>query len=661
MKNFLAFALLSLILSVPAQAQTKTQVQYQIKITNPAQHLAQVEIRFPASSHKTLDVQMPIWRTGRYEVLNLSKNVRQFTAQTSKGKALSFQKTDKATWQVKTQSGEAVHISYEIYANALGERTQHIDDTHAYLDASGVLMYAAPFRHRPVSVKLDTPSHWISRSGMEKGDCDHCFVAPSYDILIDSPIETGEHEFHQFEVDGRQIELAIWGRGNYDGKKMASDLKKIVEGGRQLFGDYPFKRYLFIVHATDNAGGATEHINSTVIQRPRWLYAPRKEYLGFLRTAAHEFVHTWNVKAYRPKEMVPYDYQRENYTHLLWIAEGHTSYFEELLTLRAGLQTRDEFLDELAKAILAYQHQPGRFQQSAAESSFDTWIDAGGERARNASVNIYSKGLLLGNVMDIMIRQQTKGAKGLEHVHRYLYENHRVTDGSYSSNDALRDLKTVGKIVKGIRNKKIEETEDTSKLFRTELAIVGGYTAADVRQALKFVTGQDWTTWWAQYVDGKAEINFNEILTRVGMQHLVETNKDDEQKEEWFTGWKTREAGDFPLVTEVERDSPAWNAGVVAGDLLIAANGLRLNNKDLQDRLWQSQTSPILLNVFRRDELKEIKLTPTRQAKGKFKIKASDSADDEAKRLNATWLGVAWPASKSSAEAPAKPTEQIKN
>lgn len=598
----ISLALASLLFAGNAAAD----VQYQIKMTNPAQHLAQVDIIFPASSGKTLDVQMPIWRTGRYEVLNLSKNVRQFTASNGKGKALAFNKTDKATWQIQTKSGEAVHISYEIYANALGERTQHIDDTHAYLDASGVLMYAPVFRQHAVSVKLDTPSNWISRSGMEKGNCDHCFVAPNYDVLIDSPIETGEHEFHQFEVDGHPIELAIWGRGNYDGKKMALDLKKIVEGGQKLFGAFPFKRYLFIVHATDGVGGATEHMNSTVIQRPRWMYGTRKDYMGFIRTAAHEFVHTWNVKAYRPKEMVPYDYQHENYTQLLWIAEGNTSYFEELLTLRAGLQTRDEFLEESAKALLAYQHQPGRFQQSAAESSFEAWIDAGGERARNASVNIYSKGQLLATAMDILIRQQTQGSKGLEHVHQYLYQHHSV--------------------------------------------VKGGYTAGDVRKALKTVTGQDWTSWWAQYVDGKTEIPFAELLTQVGLQHLVEAGKDDEQKEEWFTGWKTRDTGEFPVVAEVERDSPAWNAGVVAGDTLIAANGIRLSSKDANDKLWLNQNPPIKLTVFRRDELRDISLTPSRQVKGKVKLKSLDKAEDAQKSLNASWLGVAWPAPKATPE-----------
>ena len=156
--------------------------------------------------------------------------------------------------------------------------------------------------------------------------------------------------------------------------------------------------------------------------------------------------------------------------------------------------------------------------------------------------------------------------------------------------------------------------------------------------------------WWTKYVDGIGEIPFPELLKNVGLKYTIEAGKDDEQKEEWFTGLRTREAGDFPLVTEVERDSPAWKAGIVAGDTLIAANGLRLTNKDLNDRLWTVQQTPIKLSVFRRDELKELAFAPTKQVKGKAKLKALDDANDQQKALNSKWLGVDWPAKAATAE-----------
>lgn len=604
MKPLLSYALPLILLG--ASATARADVDYQLRITDAAQHLAEVRATFPAATGTTLDVQMPNWRTGRYNILNLANGVRLFKAFDAKGEPLAVAKTDKGTWQVRTKPGDAVTVQYELYANLLGERTRHIDDTHAYLDASGVFVYAAPFRKEPVKVKLDVPQGWKSRSGMNAGNCDHCFVAPNYDVLIDAPIETGIHEFYTDKVDGRTIELAIWGRGNHDGKQMMTDLKKIVAETAKMYGNkYPFQRYLFIVHATDGVGGATEHANSTVIQKPRWTFAPRKPYLDFLRVAAHEFYHTWNVKAYRPKEMVPYDYQNENYNRLLWIAEGHTSYYDDLIVLRAGLQKRDEFLEGYAKLIDDYLHQPGRFQQSAADASFDEWIAVGGERARNASVNIYSKGQVLALMMDLELRRQTGGKRGLEDMHRILFEKHSTAQG--------------------------------------------GYDVPAVLAALRSVSGQDWSGWWARYVDGTAEIPFDTLLAQVGLQKLVDVPKDQEQKTEWWSGWTLREGSDPAVVTVVERDSPAWKAGVVAGDTLVAVNGLRVSAKDIGDKMSLAKSGPFKLHLFRRDELVEMPISPQQLPKGKAKIKVLDKASAAQQAMNAAWLGVAWPKEEPAA------------
>ena len=592
MSRFLTTLLLA------AAASAHAQVDYQLRVTDAAQHLAEVKATFPAASGP-LEVQMPNWRTGRYQILNLANGVRQFKAVDGKGRALAVEKTDKASWRVAATPGETVTVSYELYANTLGERTRHIDDTHAYLDASGLFVYTKASRAQAATVRLEVPAGWASRSGMDSCGA-HCFSAPNYDILIDSPIETGVHEFHTFEVAGRTIELAIWGRGNYDGKKMVEDLKKVVaEGGRMFDNNWPFQRYLFIVHATDGAGGATEHINSTVIQQKRWAFAKRKDYLDFISTAAHEFFHTWNVKAYRPKEMVPYDYQKENYNTLLWVAEGHTEYFAELMLLRSGLSKREEFMEGLSKVIDDYRHQPGRFQQTAAESSFDEWMAVGGERARNAQVNIYTKGQLLALMMDIELRRQSGGAKGLEDVHRQLYAKHSVAQG--------------------------------------------GYDAQALQAALRTVSGQDWSGWWKQYVDGVAEIPFDSLLKSVGLQQLAEAGKDDDYKEQWWAGWRLKEGSDPALVSEVERDSPAWKAGVVAGDTLVAVNGIKVNAADIKEKLVLSKSAPFKVHLFRRDELREVMLTPVLRPLGKVKLKALEKAEPGQKALNAAWLGVAWP------------------
>ena len=600
------FALLPMLAAVLSfAAQAADTVKYGLKISNAAQHLAEVSAEFPATAESTFVVQLPVWRTGRYEVLPLTNGIRQLAATGKDGRALTVTALDKASWQIDKQPGEAVTVRYELYANELGQRTRHIDDSHAYLNGGTVWLYNAAQRDAPIEVTLQVPAGWNSRAGMAKGTCDHCFVAADYDVLADSPIETGLHEFHSFVVDGKMIELAIWGAGNHDGKQIAADLQKIVATTGKLFGSYPFERYLFIVHATGGEGGATEHLNSTVIQRPRWSFAPRKEYLKFVRTATHEFFHTWNVKAYRPAAMVPYDYQKENYSELLWIAEGHTSYFDNLLTLRAGIQTRDEYLEDIGSSLDDYLRQPGRFQQSALESSFYEWIQPGGERARNASVSIYGKGEMIALTLDLMLRSASKGKVGVEDLHKRLWQDKRVDQG--------------------------------------------GYTSADIKGILKSLGKQDWDAFWVDYVAGTGELPLADLLKSAGLELRIDQGKEDKGLKEAWYGWKIKEgtAEQFAVIGEVERDGPAWQAGLVSNDNVVALNQKKVSAKNLAERAGALTEGPVQVTVFRRDELQTLTVTPQVQDKGKRKLKALSDVSSSQKQLNAAWLGVEWPAASA--------------
>ena len=598
-------ALLSSALSWSVQAADT--VKYELKISNAAQHLADVSASYPATADTAFVLQLPVWRTGRYQVLPLANGIRQLVATGADGRVLPVRKLDKASWQIDKNAGEAVNVRYELYANELGQRTRHIDDSHAYLNGGTVWLYNPSQRQLPIDVRLQVPTGWVSRAGMEKGDCEHCFVAADYDVLADSPIETGIHAFHSFVVDGKTIELAIWGEGNHNGKQIADDLQKIVATTGQLFGSYPFeKRYLFIVHATGGEGGATEHMNSTVIQRPRWTFAPRKEYLKFIRTATHEFFHTWNVKGYRPAAMVPYDYQKENYSELLWIAEGHTSYFDNLLSLRAGVQTRDEYLEEVGSIMDDYLRQPGRFQQSALESSFDEWIQPSGERARNASVSIYSKGEMIALTMDLMLRKASKGKLGVEDLHKQLWQKHAVRQGGYTSADVK--------------------------------AILDSFNAG-IKQPV------DWQAFWTDYIAGTKELPLAALLKDAGLELRIDQGKDDKGMQEAWYGWKIKEgtADQFAVVSEVERDSPAWQAGVVSNDIVVALNQLRVSAKDLNERAGVLTSGPVQVTLFRRDAMQTLTLTPQVNDKGKRKLKSLAEPERQQKTLNAAWLGVAWP------------------
>lgn len=592
MKKYV-YAFLALVLAPAAAADT---VNYQLRISNAAQHTAEVSARFPASAKADPIVQLPNWRTGRYEILPLANGLRHVVAKTADGKPVPIRKTDKATWQLALPAGVPYTVSYELYANELGLRTRHIDDSHAYLNASAVFVYSPEFRTAPVIVKLEVPKDWQSRSGMPQDNCGHCFTADDYDVLTDSPIETGIHRFYKTMVDGKPIELVIWGDGNHDGEAMLKDLAAISKNTNALFGSTPYARYLYIVHATDGVRGATEHLNSTVIQTERWSFQPRSEYLKFARTAAHEFFHTWNVKAYRPAEMVPYDYQKENHTNLLWIAEGHTSYFENLITLRAGVQDEKQYLGDVSSTLAAYLRTPGRFEQSANESSFDEWIQPDGDRHANASVSIYPKGEMIGLAMDLMLRKESGGKKSLADVHRGLWQKHKV--------------------------------------------VQGGFTEADVLALLQQVSGRSWQDFWSRYVIGTEELPVLALLKDAGVEFVADKKPDDGKPfYAWGLSVAPGEDGAFAKVTAVEKDGPAWKAGITAGDTLIAVNGNRLSAKNFAARSQQFGGGALSVDYFRRDAKASTTLMPKTQDGAGMKLQFTDKPTAAQLALRKAWLG----------------------
>jgi predicted metalloprotease with PDZ domain len=432
---------------------------------------------------------------------------------------------------------------------------------------------------------------------MDKGNCGHCFSAANYDVLTDSPIETGIHTFVQTIVDGKSIELAIWGEGNYNAETMLKDFAAMVKTTNGLFGSVPYQRYLFIVHATDTARGATEHMNSTVIQTTRWSFAPRTEYLKFARTAAHEFFHTWNVKAYRPAEMVPYDYQKENHSNLLWISEGHTSYFENLIALRAGVQNEKQYLGDVSTTVDSYLHTPGRFEQSANESSFDEWIQPDGDRHQNASVSIYPKGEMLGLAMDLMLRKESAGKQSLADVHRVLWQKHRVDQG--------------------------------------------GFTEADVLAALQQVSGRSWQDFWNRYVIGTEELPLLALLKDAGVTWVADKKPEDDKPFYW-TGLTlgTGSDSEFAVVKAVEKSSPAWKAGITAGDVIASINNFRVSAKSADVRIQSFGSKQMSLSIFRREQAQNIMLNAEQKPGAAMKLELDAKATARQLSLRKAWLGM---------------------
>ncbi|QQX81550.1 M61 family metallopeptidase [Shewanella sp. KX20019] len=571
-------------------------VDYSIDLLNPQHHLAKVEVSFPETKSATLVVNLPVWRTGKYEVLPLADSVRLFTAKNAVGDILPWARTASGEWTVALDKPTKVTVSYQLYANKLGQRVNHIDASHAFLDASGTFVYSPEFRSEPINVNLAVPNDWNSYSGMDRGSEPHSFNAANYDILVDSPIETGISEHREFEADGKQYELVIWGEGNYDIDKMVDDLTKLSGQAEVLWDGYPFERYVYMVHATSGARGATEHLNSTIIQRPRFSYRDRKDYLGFIKTASHEFIHTWNVKAYRPEGLVPYDYQEEGITQLLWIAEGSTSYFQSQLLLRAGVMTTKEFFEDLAKRIAQSEKTPGREVQSVASASANQWASTGGDYAVNHSTNIYSEGYLTSFTLDFSLLKETQLKRSYRDVHRELYQSHRIP---------------------------------------------AGYNIADVKTILEKVSGTSYEKWWQEHVNSPVSLDFKTMLAQAGLA----VGFGDEAKSEPFVG-VTLESKSLVL-SRVQRNGPAWNAGIVLGDEIVAINGLKVTAAGFNSRIKDFKAGgKINITLFSNDRLKQVELTLGEQKSGKLAISSVDNPNRSQKAFLKAWLGIDWPFDK---------------
>lgn len=587
--TFLSVA--SLTWSQLAQAD----VLYHIDLSSPEHHLANVSVTFPKTQQSQLTINMPVWRTGRYEVLPIADGVRLFTAKDKQGRELDWQRSASGEWQVKLDKPTEVTIAYQVYANELGDRLRHIDNSHAYLDASGIFMYSPEFRDDKVNVTMQVPKGWTSHSGMNKGKKEHSFVADNYDVLVDSPIETGINQHFAFNADGREYQVVFWGEGNYDTEQIVTDLEKLSHTASAIWDGYPFERYVYMVHATSGARGATEHLNSTVIQLPRFNFRERKDYLRFIGTASHEFIHTWNVKAYRPQGLVPYDYQQENMSSLLWLAEGSTSYFQYQLLLRAGVITPQEFFEDLARGVNNSQNNPGREIQSISEASLNQWVSRWGDYSINHSVNIYSEGYLTSLALDFALIEDTNLKHSYRDVHKKLYQDFKIPKG---------------------------------------------YTVSDVKGILKSLSGKDYQAWWEQYVDNPVSLDFDTMFAKAGLQ----VGYGEDAKTQVDAGISLTGNHNDLTIGHVKRNGPAWLAGVNAGDEVVAVNGLKVTASGFEKRLADFKAGDVIkLTVFNNDSLVTRSITLTEKPKGTLKITPLKDVTDDQKAFLKAWLGIDWP------------------
>jgi predicted metalloprotease with PDZ domain len=382
-------------------------------------------MKWPAGK-KSLRVFLPSWSPGSYLLREYARHIRHFEASQSNGEILFHEQITKNIWEINLEKSAATHnteklsVSYEIYCKDLTVRTSHVDASHAFLHGPSYLMGVLDEKIEAPVIEFRFPKIWSKLSTSLKDISDvrdqFIFTAPDYDSLIDCPVEIGCHETDGFEYQNKPHHLAYYGQLYPHKQDLKNDIKKIVETVAKHFNEeLPYENYLFINHFVPKIYGGLEHLNSTALHFDGRKLGNRKDYLNYLSLLGHEYFHLWNVKRIRPQELGPFDYHHENYTTLLWLAEGLTSFMDDLFVYRAGLSTLEEYLDAVKGHFETYFSTPGRYFHSLEQSSFNAWVKLyrPDENSKNSSVSYYLKGGLVFMVLHGLLIEKGKSINDL--------------------------------------------------------------------------------------------------------------------------------------------------------------------------------------------------------------------------------------------------------
>ena len=594
MKSLLGLFLVTICFT----ASYSQSVNYILRMPKPQNHYFEVEMLVSDFKDNEIEVKMPVWAPGSYLVREFSKNVNLVKAFDEKGNSLEVVKKTKNAWIVKKGSAKKVKINYEVYAFELSVRTSFLDLTHGYVSGTGVFMYIEKLKENVGNLTIiphetfKKVSTALPKSG-EKITSDNSFSFKfiNYDQLVDCPMEIGNQVEFDFMSEGVKHSVAMYGPGNYDVEKLKKDMAKITSTATKVFNENPNKEYTFIIHNVVDGQGGLEHCNSTTLSVNRWTYQG-DDYIGFLSLVAHEYFHLWNVKRIRPIELGPFNYDEENYTSLLWVMEGFTSYYDELLLRRAGLYSQETMLQKLNSSINYVEGSEGSRVQPVAHSSFDAWIKAyrPNENSGNTTMTYYSRGAMLAAILDSKIIVKTNGKKSLDDFMQKLY------------NDFYKKLNR-------------------------------GFSELEFQQALSDFMGEDMTSFFKDFVNGTKTPPFKEIFAPVGVK--VE-----------YTGSKKANFGATfgsangkTVIKGIRSNSACETAGLSVNDEIIGINGYRVSQAEVEAILaGLSEGESLNFLIAREDQLMEIVAKMGLYERSSFKF--SIETDKTNKVLFDYWMRV---------------------
>ncbi len=570
--------------------QYNSSVRYFVDTTAVHQHIIHIKLEFDAPWDKP-ELVMPVWTPGSYKIRDYSRYIQSIRASTA-DQSISLEKTAKNIWVIHVEKGTSVTVEYQVYAFEFTVRTSFLSDRYGLLSPASLFFYLAGSdadnKSSPVWVSIVVSDGWSVFNSMKKeGDF---YLADDFDDLIDSPfalahpdsVETTTYSIDN--PDGQIIPctIALVGSpGNQNLEVFKDAMIKIQQQSIKMFGELPYDRYLWVLYVVHQGGGGLEHRFNNFSIINRWYFDSEKDmnYARMLSLEAHEHFHVYNIKRIRPSQLGPFDYTKEVYTRLLWVAEGMTSFYDNIFLPRSGLIDPQTYWKVIAKDYSSLQKVEGRHHTSITSSSFDAWIKLYQPHsgASNLFVSYYLKGGLVTMMLDLEIRKQSGWTKALDDFFRAMWLEYKRTGE--------------------------------------------GYEEGKLRELIEYATGTQLSNFWAKYVDGTDDLALNDYLQLVGKTLKVKSEDDP------YIGWKLD--NNKTKILGVNQGSPAENAGISVGDKLIALNEFEIGSATLEILLKEFSSQKVTIYYFRDGKLRSTVLALDQKKVSEFDIVNVDNPTEE--------------------------------
>ncbi len=598
-----------------SESNCSQELRYTVRFDEAHHHVVDIELLIALATNQSsqqssppgIQLVFPVWTPGSYMIREYTRNIESISAvacddvDACEFVPLPLERIGKNRWQIEPRTPtKCIRVNYRLYCREMSVRTNWVERDFGFLTGAATFPYIDGRQAQPIRVILRLPPDWekiaTSLQKVPTKDSSLELLATDFDDLVDSPMVMGNFDLREFDVGGKTHFLANVGADQlWNLERAVSDTRCIVQHHQAFWGCVPYDDYWFLNLNTESRGGL-EHDNSTVLMCSRWAMHRRETYLDWLALVSHEFFHTWNVRRLRPRTLMQYDYEVEQYVEELWIAEGVTSYFDDLALVRSGLCTRDEYLARLTKTVQTVQAAPGRLVQDLRNASWDTWTKhyRPDENSGNSRISYYLKGAIIAWLLDVELQRGSDGEQGLEDVMRLLWQRHLAT----------------------------------------------GYTLVDFEQIVEELGGRELRQWLERFTREASEVDFQPAFAWFGLQFKAEDSaKKTNFAKVWIGSQSTGTDGKL-LVRSVLRESPSDRAGLNVDDELIALGGYRLSPDTWPGHLEMFEPEQELdLLVSRRGKIVLLKITLGKKPQHNWELAVDPLASIEARCRLKKWLG----------------------